>query len=98
MILSIQAGRSLLKIVGNKMGGNVPEGALQSSVRHLYAFDPKAIQEAPDATQEHLGCPHWLVNAFEKRSEFVMSLERHAPFAAFALLLLTPLLCFYWRY
>lgn len=68
VILSIQAGRSLLKIVGNKMGGNVPEGALQSSVRHLYAFDPSAVQTAPDVTQEQLRCPHWLVTAFEKRA------------------------------
>lgn len=68
VVLSIQAGRLLLKVVGNKMAGNVPEGALSSSVRHLYTFDPAAKKEAADATLGDFGCPQWLVKAFEIRA------------------------------
>lgn len=67
VVLSIQAGRLLLKIVGNKIAGNVPKDALESSVRHLYAFNPEEVPSPHEATKEELQCPLWLVRLFEQR-------------------------------
>ncbi|XP_026190727.1 peroxisomal acyl-coenzyme A oxidase 1 [Cyclospora cayetanensis] len=72
VILSLQAGRLLLKAVGNKMAGGALKEGLQSSVRHLYDFDPTAAHDLQDVTTENLHCPYWLVKAFERRSSVMV--------------------------
>lgn len=67
VILSLQAGRLLLKVVGNRMAGNIPSGALTSSVRHLYTFDFDSVSEVAVVTKEDLLSFNWMIKAFEKR-------------------------------
>lgn len=67
VILSLQAGRLLLKVVGNRMAGNIPSEALTSSVRHLYTFDFDSISEVAVVTREDLLSFNWMIKAFEKR-------------------------------
>ncbi|CDJ67673.1 acyl-coenzyme A oxidase, putative [Eimeria necatrix] len=72
VILSLQAGRLLLKVVGNRMAGNIPSEALTSSVRHLYTFDFDSISEVAVVTREDLLSFNWMIKAFEKRASVLV--------------------------
>ena len=67
IILSLQAGRLLLKVVGQRMAGETPRGALTSSVRHLYTCDLETVSKPQQPSTEELLSPQWIVQAFERR-------------------------------
>lgn len=67
VVLSIQAGRSLLKALQDKMQADVSTKGMTSSVAYLDAFNPTEQKQAVRVTADQLTDPAWLLSAFEKR-------------------------------
>ena len=74
----------LLKIAGNRVSQQIPEGAAQSSAAFLYSFEPGDTPEAPEVTQEQLLDPEWILKAFEQRSATASAASAHLVAAAAA--------------
>jgi len=66
VVLSIQAGRSLLKVVEDKMsGGGTTSGS--ASYKYLYDFDPERPSQSPSVSC-NWRCPNWQLTVFRCRS------------------------------
>nr|AZL94507.1 acyl-CoA oxidase [Nephromyces sp. MMRI]AZL94508.1 acyl-CoA oxidase [Nephromyces sp. MMRI]AZL94509.1 acyl-CoA oxidase [Nephromyces sp. MMRI]AZL94510.1 acyl-CoA oxidase [Nephromyces sp. MMRI]AZL94511.1 acyl-CoA oxidase [Nephromyces sp. MMRI] len=72
VVLSIQAGRSLMKAVQLRENGVTPYDLEKSSTRYVYEFDPSVELKAPEDDAIDLNNPEFQLKAFQQRSNVLI--------------------------